>query len=148
MVAMAWRSAIRLKRRAARWLCWVPRPAAVWPERVVMALKAAPLGAPEAGAEPDGEAAAAAEAAAAVTTIRVPTAATMMSLFCFRLMIRWRDKVTFRSIARAAEGARSAMSFASGCPRRRLCYGAMAGGRGAGQGTGPHSAAVVARAER
>jgi hypothetical protein len=146
MVAMAWRSAIRLKRRAARWLCWVPRPATVWPERVVMALKAAPLGAPEAGAEPDGEAAAAAEAA--VTATRVPAAATMMSLFCFRLMIRWRDKVTFRSIARAAEGARSAMSFARGCPRRGLCDGVMAGGRGAGQGTGPHSAAVVARAER
>src|SRR5450755_420193 len=107
MVAMAWRSAITLKRRAARWLCWVPRSAAVWPERVVMALKTAPLGAPDAGAEPDGEAAAAAEAA--MTTVRVPAAATMMSLFCFRLMIRWRAKVTLRSIARAAEGARSAM---------------------------------------
>ena len=51
-----------------------------------MALKAAPLGAADAGAEPDGAAAAAAEAA--VTTVRVPAAATMMSLFCFRLMIR------------------------------------------------------------
>ena len=146
MVAMAWRSAITLKRRAARWVCWVPRSAAVWPERVVMALNAAPLSAPDAGAGPYGAAAAAAEAA--VTTVRVPAAATMMSLFRFRLMIRWRDKVTLRSIARAGTVRGPRCSFARGCPRRRLCDGAMAGGRGAGQGTGPHSAAVVARAER
>ena len=111
-----------------------------------MALKAAPLGAPDAGAEPDGAAAAAAEAA--VTTVRVPAAAPMMSLFCFRLMIRWSDKVTLRSIARAAGSARSAMFVRPWLPSSQAVRGAMAGGRGAGQGTGPQSAAVVTRAER
>jgi hypothetical protein len=98
-----------------------------------MALKAAPLGAPDAGAEPAGKAAAAAEAA--MTTVRVPAAAAMMSLFRFRLMIRWRDKVTLRSIARAAEGARSAMFVRPWLPSSQAAR------RGAGQGTGPHSAA-------
>jgi hypothetical protein len=48
---------------------------------------------------PDGQAAAAADAAVAM--LRAPATAMMVSLFRFRVMIRSRDKVTLRLIARA-----------------------------------------------
>ncbi len=67
-----------------------------------MALNAVPAGA---AGEPDGQAAAAADAP--VATVSAPAAAAMMSLFRFRVMVRSRDKVALRLIARAAE-ARSA----------------------------------------
>ena len=65
-----------------------------------MALNAVPAG--DAG-DPDGQDAAAADAA--VATVSVPAAAAMMSLFRFRVMVRSRDKVTLRLIARAAGSA-------------------------------------------
>ena len=84
-----------------------------------------------------------AAAVATVATLSAPAAATMVSLFRFRVMIRRsRDKVTLRSIARgrARHGARRASPRTT---RRYLTERrAVARGRGAGQGAGRLIAAI------
>ena len=62
----------------------------------MIALNARPAG--EAG-ESDGQADAAADAA--VATVSAPAAAMIVSLVRFRAMIRSRDKVTLRLVARS-----------------------------------------------